>query len=242
MKIYHGYEIVGLENIPKEKPALLIMYHSAATSDILYTTVYIYLKLNRKLKLVADRCLFNVPILKYVYEASQATPGKVDELVDFFSKDHLVMILPGGLYEAAFSDENYTLLWGQRKGFARVAALAKVPIIPLFTQNCRAMVKTLDFGKKWWHKLYEKYKICLRFWIGCYPVKLRCIIGKPIEFDENRSIDDLVDLTKERLSELIKSHQRRPDCIISAQLERFVSSEKADRIARFLKKSLFKIE
>lgn len=39
---------------------------------------------------------------------------------------HLLAISPGGVREALFSDETYTILWGNRIGFAQVAIDAKV--------------------------------------------------------------------------------------------------------------------
>ena len=50
----------------------------------------------------------------------------------------------------------------------------------------------------------------------------RCIIGKPIEHDDDRTIEELAELTKQKLEELIKSRQKLPGSIIDALLERFV--------------------
>ena len=66
-----------------------------------------------------------------MYEATLSTPGNVEEIVELLNNNNLVVILPGGLYESAFSDENYKLIWGNRKGFAKVALKAKVVKIKL---------------------------------------------------------------------------------------------------------------
>jgi hypothetical protein len=55
--------------------------------------------------------------------------------VELFNNNHLVVILPGGLYESAFSDDNYKLMWGNRKGFAKVALKAKVVIFKIKTKK-----------------------------------------------------------------------------------------------------------
>lgn len=39
---------------------------------------------------------------------------------------HLLAISPGGVREALFSDESYTIMWGNRIGFAEVAIDAQV--------------------------------------------------------------------------------------------------------------------
>lgn len=62
-----GYEVHGLENIPKDGPALLIFYHSAVTMDFLFFAVHLYLKHRRKLVLVADTCLFKFPSIFVIF-------------------------------------------------------------------------------------------------------------------------------------------------------------------------------
>lgn len=52
--------------------------------------------------------------------------GPKEECVRALKKGHLLAIAPGGVREALFSDEMYTIIWGNRKGFAQVAIDAKV--------------------------------------------------------------------------------------------------------------------
>lgn len=53
-------------------------------------------------------------------------PGTREECLIALKNGYLVSISPGGVREALFSDESYQLVWGNRKGFARVALDAKV--------------------------------------------------------------------------------------------------------------------
>lgn len=52
--------------------------------------------------------------------------GPREECVNALKKGCLLAIAPGGVREALFSDEMYTIIWGDRKGFAQVAIDAKV--------------------------------------------------------------------------------------------------------------------
>lgn len=52
--------------------------------------------------------------------------GPKEACVGTLGKGHLLAIAPGGVREALFSDEMYTILWSDRKGFAQVAIDAKV--------------------------------------------------------------------------------------------------------------------
>jgi hypothetical protein len=59
--IWHSHEVVGFDNIPDNGPALLIMYHAALPIDAYYIDAKIFLEKKRKLKLVGDRFLFQIP-------------------------------------------------------------------------------------------------------------------------------------------------------------------------------------
>lgn len=52
--------------------------------------------------------------------------GKKAFCVDILKRGYLLGIAPGGLREQNFSDENYSLEWSTRTGFADVALKSKV--------------------------------------------------------------------------------------------------------------------
>jgi len=54
------------------------------------------------------------------------TPGSVDGCVKLLLETNEVLLLsPGGVREALFSDNHYNVLWGNRRGFAKIALKAK---------------------------------------------------------------------------------------------------------------------
>ena len=124
--LWHGHEIIGLENLPDEGPALLIYYHAAMPIDFYYVHSKTVLYKNRRMKIVADRFLFKVPGLKSLLEAFEVTPGSLESCVSLLNEGHILAISPGGVREALFSDHNYEIIWGKRAGFAKVACDAKV--------------------------------------------------------------------------------------------------------------------
>ncbi|MGH0135974.1 UNVERIFIED_CONTAM: hypothetical protein FKN15_025241 [Acipenser sinensis] len=63
---------------------------------------------------------------KLLLEVFSVMHGPQQECVRALKNGHLLAISPGGVREAIFSDETYTLIWGNRKGFAQVAIDAKV--------------------------------------------------------------------------------------------------------------------
>lgn len=137
LQIYHGYEITGLEHLPKKGPGLLIYYHGAIPIDMYYFVARIYLKFDRLIYTVGDRFLFKLPGWKIIAQALKVSPGTVKSCTETLNRGNLLAISPGGVYEAQFGNNYYELLWQKRLGFAKVAIESKAPIIPMFTENLR---------------------------------------------------------------------------------------------------------
>lgn len=140
-----GYEINGLENLPSDRPALIIYYHGAIPIDIYYFIAKTLILKNRLIHTVADNFLFNIPgLLKMltkrsnfilvnlfpgwpiIAEALKVVPGTVQQCANILTDNNMLAIAPGGVYEAQFGDSYYEILWRKRMGFAKVALEAKV--------------------------------------------------------------------------------------------------------------------
>lgn len=60
-RLWHGYEICGLENLPVEGPALIIYYHGAVPIDMYYFVARVYLERNQLIYTIGDRFLSKIP-------------------------------------------------------------------------------------------------------------------------------------------------------------------------------------
>nr|XP_033789534.1 transmembrane protein 68 isoform X3 [Geotrypetes seraphini] len=179
--IWHGYEIYGLEKIPDEGPALIVYYHGAIPVDYYYFLAKLIIHKGRICHSVGDHFLFKVPGFKPLLEVFSVMHGPKEECVKALRNGHLLAISPGGVREALFSDETYTIMWGNRTGFAQVAIDAEVPVIPMFTQNIREGFRTLG-GIRVFRWLYEKCRLPLVPVYGGFPVKFRTYLGDPIPY------------------------------------------------------------
>ncbi|NXS08648.1 TMM68 protein, partial [Neodrepanis coruscans] len=180
--------------------------------------------------------------LKLLLGVTGVIPGTREDCLNALKNGYLVSISPGGVREALFSDESYQLMWGNRKGFAQVALEAKVPIIPMYTQNVREGYRMLK-ERRFFRKLYESTRLPFTPPYGGLPVKFRTYIGKPIPYDPNITAEELVEKvsylslhnrtqvckgkflfsfqTKTAVQALIHKHQTIPGNIWKALLERF---------------------
>lgn len=241
-RIYHGYDVIGLENIPQEGPALIVYYHGAIPIDMYYLNSRMLLQRERLIYTIGDRFLFKLPGWGTISEAFHVSPGTVQSCVSILKDGNLLAISPGGVYEAQFGDHYYELLWRNRVGFAKVALEAKAPIIPCFTQNLREGFRQVGIFRTFFMRLYNKVRIPVYPIYGGFPVKFRTYLGKPIEYDESLTPQDLQVKVREcpfdpssqdynfipdqvatAIEELINQHQRLPGSILMALLDRLPS-------------------
>uniref|UniRef100_A0ACB8FD70 Uncharacterized protein n=1 Tax=Sphaerodactylus townsendi TaxID=933632 RepID=A0ACB8FD70_9SAUR len=189
--VWHGYEVCGLDKVPKG-PGLVVLYHGAFPLDYFYFLSRLYLKTGRLCCSVVDYHFSKIPGIKLFYNVQGLTQDGRAQCVEILKKGYLLGVLPGGVREALFSDENYSLLWGNRTGFAHVAIDAKVPIIPVFTANLREGYRTL--GKIWPLKwLYEHTRWPIVPIYGGFPVKFCTYVGDPIPYDPCITAEELTE-------------------------------------------------
>ncbi|XP_067323522.1 DGAT1/2-independent enzyme synthesizing storage lipids-like [Anolis sagrei] len=218
-KILHGYEICGIENLPKG-PAVLVYYHGALAMDQCFFMFTLYRITGRFCFSVMGHFLFHLPGLKQLFRVSRCIHPTREECVTLLEKGHLLAVAPGGIREQNYGDNTYKLIWRQRKGFAQVAIDAKVPIVPMFTQNIReGYVIYGNIRPMQW--LYEKTRTLVFPMYGLFPVKIRTHIGQPIPYDPNITAAELAEKTKIAIEALRDKHQKIPGSIVRALGERF---------------------
>ncbi|ODN05145.1 Transmembrane protein [Orchesella cincta] len=223
--LWHGFEVVGLDNIPEDGPALIVFYHGAIPIDFYYVLSKCILFKGRLIRCVGDRFLFQVPGWSLLMEAFKVLPGTVQSCASILKDGNVLAIAPGGVFEAQFGNSSYQLLWKNRVGFAKVALEAKVPIIPMFTQNIREAFRSFSWGMRFWRWLYAKTHLPLVPIYGFFPVKMKTYIGKPIPYDPNNTPEMLAQQAAHAIENLIKEHQRVPGSVFHALIERFYKKE-----------------
>lgn len=66
--IYHGYEVIGLDNLPTEGSGLIVYYHGAIPIDMYYLVARVCLSRDRLIHTVGDRFLFKLPGKNLTFE------------------------------------------------------------------------------------------------------------------------------------------------------------------------------
>ncbi|XP_028166557.1 transmembrane protein 68 isoform X1 [Ostrinia furnacalis] len=217
--LWHGYDVRGLENIP-DGPFLVIYYHGALPIDMYYFIAHMMLFKRRLVHTVADRFCFKIPGWKSLLEGLCVIPGTVQTCASVLRSGSPLAISPGGVYEAQFGDHYYRLHWKSRIGFAKVAQEAKVPIVPMFTQNVREAFRTVGWLRGVCLRVYAATRVPLAPVYGGFPVKLVTHLGPPIPHDPRLTPAQLQQKVAEAIEKLIDEHQRVPGNILLALTER----------------------
>ncbi|KAM3838745.1 DGAT1/2-independent enzyme synthesizing storage lipids-like [Vipera latastei] len=223
-KILHSYEVSGLENLPKG-PAILVYYHGAIPIDYYFFIQRIYRLTGRFCYSVIDHAIFYIPGIRLFLTIHHTIYSTREKCVNILKQGHLLGIAPGGAREQNYGNNYYKLIWGNRKGFAHIAIDAKVPIIPVFTQNIREGYITYGNIRpmRW---LYERTRWYIFPLYGIFPVKLISHIGKPIPYDPDITPEKLAEKTQRAMEALRDKHQKIPGSILQALRQRFETRNK----------------
>lgn len=129
--IYKPY-VEGLANLPADGRFLLVGNHTAFPStEIMLVPYEVYRQIGHKVRPLMDRNFGRTKGLPAdVLKAAGAIIGTPEGTRALMHANEPVMVFPGGAREIGKGkDELYTLLWGERAGFARLAVENAYPIV-----------------------------------------------------------------------------------------------------------------
>lgn len=225
-RAFWGLSVSGIEGVDPSQAYLFVTLHSSHNHDIFASIFAVHDLTGRAARSLIHRLLATaLPWLRFL----GSVPGYRTTAVNLLKSGFWVAVIPGGVGEAmAGYDAAYSVNWPEsRVGFAKVAAAAGVPIVPVVTENSEEM----KFAPLFW--LWSKIGggvlfdaavkipylgpvvhtigICAWFaqsWFSIWiPVQTTIHIGTPIPHDPDRTLKDTVDQTKSSLRALIAQHQ-----------------------------------
>ena len=102
LKRYHNYRVDGLEKIPKEGRALILVNHSLATYDILLLAYVIMRKLERLPRGLADRNFYKTGLIASWMQKLGIHEANSFNAQSLLEQDELLILAPGG-YKRGYS-------------------------------------------------------------------------------------------------------------------------------------------
>lgn len=183
---YHAYTVDGLERVPRQGGALIVVNHSLATYDIGLLGRAIETSRGRTLRMLGDRLIFKLPGLRDLARSAGVLEAKPDAALQLLRQGELVGVAPGGMMEALRpTSDAYEIQWEGRRGFARLALQAQVPIVLAACPSADNLYDVYENPLTRW--VYERTRLPLpiatgRFGITLLPKKvtLRHVLSDPI--------------------------------------------------------------
>ncbi len=179
------HEVVGLERVPLDGPALLVFNHGPFPIDAALFAHAVHASQGRWIRFLADRLLFEQPRLAARARRWGVVEGSHYQARRRFQANELVGVFPGGAREAWKPHrEARTVRWTGRTGFARLAFKAGVPIVPVACPAADDLYIVLNDGYATAERFFGKSRLPLPLFVGLgplpLPVRLVHYVGSPI--------------------------------------------------------------
>lgn len=199
MRLYHRYEVEGLEHLDAPGSKLLVGYHGRGIATDMIILNDVLFQRHGELPLsflhsAVDRGTF----WPWVRDGLGALTGEGPELAAAVARGRHVILLPGGNREANRSfRERYTVDWGSRTGYLRLALQYGMPVVPIAADGVDDTYVGFNngyaLGKRW--GLSDNLPAWLHTGpLGpmpgpAFPVKIRQRIGAPLDLTAQGPVD-----------------------------------------------------
>ena len=152
---YHHFQIHGLEHVPREGPALLVVHHSLATYDGFLLGDAIYAGTGRLPRGLGDDRIFQIPGLRELALAVGIVPASPEAGERLLRAGYIVGVAPGGMWESLRPHtERRRSRWEGRRGFVRLALREGVPMIFAAVPAADEIYKV--YPSRWTDVVYER--------------------------------------------------------------------------------------
>jgi len=148
---YNRLEVIVDSPIPEE-PSLLVANHGfGGILDLNVFAIFAALDdlaLDRPVTSLTHHLAWRAGVGRLV-EAAGARPASRESAMTAFEAGHHVLVLPGGDLDAGKSwSRRNQIVFGGRRGFARLAMEAGVPIVPIVTAGAGESLLVLSDGQR----------------------------------------------------------------------------------------------
>ncbi len=172
---YHRASASGLEHVPRHGPALIVANHGIFGFDTPVFFFLVYQATGRIPIGMADRILVRLAPMRAVLHEIGGVEGTRRNALSLLRQDQLVVCYPGGAREVFKGPgQRHRLAWEKATGFARVAAEAQVPVLPVAAHGVddtfRVVGNLSTLAKLLGH---QKYRVPLALGVGPLPLPAR---------------------------------------------------------------------
>jgi 1-acyl-sn-glycerol-3-phosphate acyltransferase len=134
-RLWFRPRVKGLENVPTDRPVVFVAKHPKGflyLETILLGFIVYWVKRDRPLIRPMEQrntSIHRAPILGFLRRNVNTVPATEEAGLETLAAGESVLIFPGGGRELYGPPDR--LAWNGRRGFARIAAKARVPVLPV---------------------------------------------------------------------------------------------------------------
>ena len=200
MRVYHRYEVEGIHHLERPSAALIVGYHGRPLAyDLCMLTVTVHERLGYLPHGIIHGYFGAQPALRWIIDGLGFVTGDGRDLDEAVARGEHVLVQPGGTREGCRSFRHrYEVDWGDRTGYLRLALRHRLPIIPVAGAGVDDAFIGLNDGDALARRLGVPHRIPVWFGLGLtglwpfslpLPVKMRQVIGAPIDLTEGGEVD-----------------------------------------------------
>jgi 1-acyl-sn-glycerol-3-phosphate acyltransferase len=200
LRVYHRYEVRGLERLDGLGAALLVAYHGRPIAhDQCMLTATLYERYGYMPHGVVHGAVESNRLMTWVSDDLGFITGDGAATEEAVRRGELLMVQPGGTREGCRSfRRRYEVDWGERTGYLRLALRHRLPIVPVAATGVDDAYLGLNDGYVWGKRLHVPLRLPL--WLGIgptglwplsppFPVKITTVIGEPIDVSDTSPTD-----------------------------------------------------
>ncbi|WP_457214082.1 lysophospholipid acyltransferase family protein [Mycobacteroides abscessus] len=153
---YNPY-VDGLSDLPRDGRFLLVGNHSRIGVEGVLIPYLVRQEIGIRVRPLTDRAFAAMPWpLPDLLAACGATIGSAENVHELARNNEPIAVFPGGRREVMkFKGEEYTINWGERAGFARLAMENNYPIVPVASVGGDDIYHSFTTRDGLWGKLTE---------------------------------------------------------------------------------------
>lgn len=187
---YFNFRVQGLENVPKKK-ALVVLNHGIIPFHGFLFAKKIIERFKVYPRALGADFLFQLPLVKEFFSKAGVLPANPRNARKLLGEGELVMLAPGGIYEALIARSDLKRIpWERRMGFVKIAVEMGCPIVPSYCREINRVYANSYFLLKPRIKFFEATRVGIPLFFGLgllpWPVPLTHRVGKPISTRKRR--------------------------------------------------------
>lgn len=192
LRRYHRFSAEGAERLLTPGAKLVVGYHGRGLPmDLAMLCLFIYEQRGYLPRSITHEAMYKLDFARAFFNLWGGIPGDGPEVAAAFERGEAVFLAPGGTREGLRTfRERYTVDWGKRRGYLKLALKYEVPIVPVASSGVDDRYIGLNDGHAWGRRLKMPGNAPL--WVGVglggvfplalpLPSKIHAVVGEPID-------------------------------------------------------------